>query len=116
MLDADGAPRPHCERYRRWLGEQSSERLAQKRLEADALFHRVGITFAMHGETSGTERLIPFDIVPRILPPDEWRTLQTGLAQRVRALNAFIADVYHAQEILKAEVVPAEQFLCNGQY
>jgi uncharacterized circularly permuted ATP-grasp superfamily protein len=80
------------------------------------LFHRVGITFAVYGEEAGTERLIPFDIVPRIIPASEWRTLAAGLKQRVRALNAFIKDIYHGQEILQSGRIPAEQVLCNGQY
>jgi len=116
MLDADGRPRPHCRRYWNWLDEQPGERLAHKRAEADALFHRVGITFAVYGENAGTERLIPFDIVPRIIPVDEWRVLEAGLKQRVRALNAFIKDVYHNQEILQAGKIPAEQVLTNTQY
>ena len=108
MFDLEGAPRPHCRPYCDWLYEQPAERLAQKRTEADALFHRLGITFAVHGENEGTERLIPFDVVPRILPAQEWAKLEAGLKQRVRALNAFIADIYHDQQILKAGVVPAE--------
>ena len=116
MLDTAGTPRVHCRSYWSWLDEQPSERLAQKRAEADALFHRVGITFAVYGENAGTERLIPFDIVPRILPADEWTKLEAGLKQRVRALNAFIADIYHDQRILQAGVIPAEQVLCNAQY
>jgi uncharacterized circularly permuted ATP-grasp superfamily protein len=116
MLDALGEPRPHCARYCSWLGEQPAERLAHKRAEADALFHRVGITFAVYGENAGTERLIPFDIVPRILPLEEWTALEAGLKQRVRALNAFVSDVYHGQEILRSGTVPPEQILCNTQY
>ena len=116
MLDAAGAPRPHCATYARWLAEQPELRLAQKRAEADALFHRVGITFAVYGEDEGTERLIPFDIVPRVLPADEWSKLAAGLRQRVQALNAFIADVYHEQNILRAKRMPAEAILCNAQY
>src|SRR5262249_20421331 len=116
MLDAIGTPRVHCQTYWNWLDEQPPELLAQKRAEADALFHRVGITFAVYGENAGTERLIPFDIVPRILPADEWTRLEAGLKQRIRALNAFIADIYHDQRILRAEVIPAEQVLCNAQY
>jgi uncharacterized circularly permuted ATP-grasp superfamily protein len=116
MLDAEGTPRPHCRGYWNWLEEQPDERLAHKRAEADALFHRVGITFAVYGENAGTERLIPFDIVPRIIPVEEWRALEAGLKQRVRALNAFIRDVYHEQEILKAGKIPAEQVLTNAQY
>jgi uncharacterized circularly permuted ATP-grasp superfamily protein len=116
MLHAQGAPRPHCGHYWSWLESQPQGRLAQKRAEADALFHRVGITFAVYGENAGTERLIPFDIVPRILPLQEWRALEAGLKQRVRALNAFIRDVYHDQEILKAGRIPPAQILTNAQY
>src|SRR3984957_5259631 len=116
MFDAEGPPRAHCRHYCDWLNEQPSERLAQKRTEADALFHRLGITFAVYGENAGTERLIPFDVVPRILPANEWAQLEAGIKQRVRALNAFVADIYHDQEILKAGVVPAEQILNNAQY
>jgi uncharacterized circularly permuted ATP-grasp superfamily protein len=116
MQQADGAAREHCQPYRNWLSAQPGERIAQKRAEADALFHRLGITFAVYGENEGTERLIPFDLVPRILPAEEWRTLELGLKQRVRALNAFLADVYHDQEILRAGRVPAEPVLCNAQY
>jgi len=116
MLDVAGAPRTHCRQYYEWLREQPAEQLARKRTEADALFHRLGITFAVYGENEGTERLIPFDIVPRILPAAEWQRLEAGLKQRVRALNAFLADVYHEQRILKARLVPPEQILCNPQY
>ena len=116
MFDAEGTPRAHCRHYCDWLHEQPSERLVQKRAEADALFHRLGITFAVYGENAGTERLIPFDVVPRILPAHEWARLEAGIKQRVRALNAFVADIYHDQEILKAGVVPAEQILGNAQY
>ena len=115
MFDAGGTPRAHCRHYCDWLHGQPTERLAQKRAEADALFHRLGITFAVYGENAGTERLIPFDIVPRILPANEWALLEAGIKQRVRALNAFIADIYHDQKILKAGVVPGEQILGNAQ-
>jgi uncharacterized circularly permuted ATP-grasp superfamily protein len=116
MLDGDGAARAHCAAYCSWLAAQPAERLAQKRAEADALFHRLGITFAVYGENAGTERLIPFDIVPRIIPADEWTRLEAGLKQRVRALNAFICDVYHDQNILRDGVIPPERVLCNLQY
>jgi uncharacterized circularly permuted ATP-grasp superfamily protein len=116
MALADGTTRAHYLRYAEWLTRQPAERLAQKRAEADALFHRVGITFAVYGQDEGAERLIPFDIVPRVMPLEEWIRLETGLKQRVRALNAFIHDIYHDQQILKAGVIPAEQVLCNSQY
>jgi len=108
MYLKEGAGRAHYLRYAQWLEDQPAERLAQKRAEADALFHRVGITFAVYGQEEGAERLIPFDIVPRVLPREEWIRLETGLKQRVRALNAFIHDIYHDQQILKAGVIPAE--------
>src|SRR5271170_7707929 len=110
MYLGERAARSHYLRYAQWLNDQPEERLTQKRAEADALFHRVGITFAVYGQEEGAERLIPFDIVPRVLP------LESGLKQRVRALNAFIHDIYHDQQILKAGVIPAEQVLCNSQY
>jgi uncharacterized circularly permuted ATP-grasp superfamily protein len=116
MLLPDGSHRGHYRAYGTWLQAQSPDRLARRRAEADSLFHRVGITFAVYGEDEGTERLIPFDVVPRILPADEWQLLEAGLRQRVRALNAFLADVYHGQEVLRAGVVPAELILCNAQY
>jgi uncharacterized circularly permuted ATP-grasp superfamily protein len=116
MYPCDGAARSHYQGYSEWLESQPTERLAQKRAEADALFHRVGITFAVYGQEEGAERLIPFDIVPRIVPLDEWMCLESGLKQRVRALNAFIHDIYHEQRILKAGVIPPEQVLCNSQY
>ncbi|HRP96632.1 MAG TPA: circularly permuted type 2 ATP-grasp protein [Rhodocyclaceae bacterium] len=116
MTDERGAVRPHYAAYAAWLAEMPAERIAQKRAEADALFHRYGITFAVYGEDAGTERLIPFDIIPRIIPADEWRTLADGLRQRVRALNAFLHDIYHEQRILAAGHVPAEQVLNNAQY
>jgi uncharacterized circularly permuted ATP-grasp superfamily protein len=115
MLAPDGA-RDHYRQYQAWLDAQSPDRLARRRAEADSLFHRVGITFAVYGEDEGTERLIPFDVVPRILPSDEWQRLEAGLRQRVRALNAFLNDVYHGQDILRAGVIPPELILCNAQY
>jgi uncharacterized circularly permuted ATP-grasp superfamily protein len=108
--------RPHYAPYAAWLEGMPGERIAEKCAEADALFRRAGITFAVYGEESGTERLIPFDIVPRIIPADEWAHLQHGLRQRVSALNAFLHDVYHDQDILRAGKIPAEQVLCNSQY
>jgi len=116
MFDADGRVRPHYAAYQSWLGDMPPERINAKRAEADALFHRVGITFAVYGEEDGAERLIPFDIIPRIIPAHEWQQLSDGLRQRVRALNAFLGDIYHGQEILGAGLIPETQVLCNVQY
>ena len=112
----DGSQRAHYRGYCTWLQSQAADRLARRRAEADSLFHRVGITFAVYGEDEGSERLIPFDIVPRILPAAEWRQLEAGLRQRVQALNAFLRDVYHSQDILRCGRIPAELILCNAQY
>jgi uncharacterized circularly permuted ATP-grasp superfamily protein len=112
----EGAVRPHYERFQHWLGRQGSETMARKRAEADLLFRRVGITFAVNGDLSGTERLIPFDLIPRIIPADEWALLEAGLRQRVKALNLFLHDVYHERHIVRAGVIPAEQVYTNAQY
>jgi len=116
MYTADGQVRPPYSVYAGWLAREPEDALRQKRAEADSLFHRVGITFAVYGEEDGNERLIPFDIVPRILSADEWRQLAAGLRQRVKALNAFIADIYHGHEILRAGIISPEQIICNPQY
>jgi uncharacterized circularly permuted ATP-grasp superfamily protein len=114
------AVRDHYAPYQRWLADQSDERMRARREEAEVIFRRVGITFAVYGakdeDGAGTERLIPFDLIPRIIPASEWQWMQRGLRQRVTALNRFIHDVYHRQEILKSGVVPAEQVLNNAQY
>ena len=106
-----GTVREHCAPLAQWLADLPPERLAAKRREADLLFHRVGITFAVYGDESGAERLIPFDTIPRVIPKAEWETLAAGLRQRVLALNRFLHDIYHRQEILKAGVIPAEKRL-----
>ncbi len=117
MYSEGGAEvRAHYREFERWLSEQPADIVARKRVEADLIFRRVGITFAVYGSDAGTERLIPFDIVPRIIPPGEWSHLQQGLKQRVQALNLFIHDIYHEQNIVKAGVIPAEQILSNAQY
>jgi uncharacterized circularly permuted ATP-grasp superfamily protein len=112
----DGAIRQHYQPFADWLADTPPDRIAQKRAEADIVFHRVGITFAVYGEESGTERLIPFDIVPRIIPASEWLMLAQGLRQRVKTLNAFLHDIYHDQEILKAGIIPPEKVIGNAQY
>jgi uncharacterized circularly permuted ATP-grasp superfamily protein len=112
--------RPHYRSYLDWLNRQDDSSMRARREEAEMIFRRVGITFAVYGDKdedgAGTERLIPFDLIPRVIPAQEWRDMQKGLVQRVTALNHFIHDVYHAQEILKAGVVPTEQVLHNAQF
>ena len=116
MNTPDGQTRGHYASYAHWLDSTPPEVIARKREEAELAFHKVGITFAVYGEEGGTERLIPFDIVPRIIPADEWRMVEAGLRQRVKALNAFLHDIYHDQEILKAGRIPTEQVLGNALF
>jgi uncharacterized circularly permuted ATP-grasp superfamily protein len=114
--DGLSAVRGHYHEFEAWLSEQSPQTIANKRAEADLTFRRVGITFAVYGNDAGTERLIPFDIIPRIIPAAEWAQLEAGLVQRVKTLNMFIHDIYHDQNIVKAGVIPAEQIFKNAQY
>ena len=116
MRDAQGAVRPHYRAFEDWLQRTPPEQVAHKRREAEISFHRVGITFSVYGEDSGTERLIPFDIVPRIVPAAEWRMLEAGLRQRVHALNLFLGDVYGPQRILRDGRIPAALVLDNSEY
>jgi uncharacterized circularly permuted ATP-grasp superfamily protein len=120
MNTAAGAVRPQYGVYADWLKRQPAEAMRSRRAEAEMIFRRVGITFAVYGakdeDGAGTERLIPFDLIPRVIPGAEWKRMEDGLRQRVTALNRFIHDVYHDQEILKAGVVPAEQVLNNAQF
>ena len=120
-MRADGQTvREHYRGYHRWLAQQPNDVMLSRREEAEVIFRRVGITFAVYGakdeDGHGNERLIPFDLIPRVIPSHEWAEMEKGLAQRVAALNRFIHDVYHGQEIIKAGHVPAEQILKNAQF
>ncbi len=99
-----------------WLQKVPQRELEFRRREAELIFRRVGITFAVYSEGGDPERLIPFDIVPRVLSASEWSRLKRGLVQRVRALNAFVHDVYHDQEILRAGRIPAASVLGNPAF
>jgi uncharacterized circularly permuted ATP-grasp superfamily protein len=112
MRAEDGVRAAYAE-IERWLRATPREQLDRKRREAELLFRRIGITFAVYGEGGDPERLIPFDIIPRIIARSEWERLSGGLRQRVRALNAFLADVYGPQEILKAGRIPSALVLEN---
>lgn len=115
---ADGKQdvRDHYRHFSSWLATQSPEMIARKRAEADLIFRRVGITFAVYGNEAGTEKVIPFDIIPRMITAAEWAHMEAGLVQRVRALNMFIHDIYHEQNIIKAGIMPPEQIFRNAQY
>ncbi len=116
MSDERAGVRAHYRGLDQWLRDTPAERIRAKRAEADVAFSKVGITFAVYGEGEGVERLIPFDVIPRIIPAAEWQQLAAGLRQRVHALNAFLHDIYHDQAILRAGRIPAAQVLGNSQY
>jgi uncharacterized circularly permuted ATP-grasp superfamily protein len=119
MPPANGASlatRDHYRNYFQWLNSSPEQTLTQRRAQADLLFRRIGITFTVYGDEGGTERLIPSDVIPRIITADEWDYLERGLAQRVRAINLFLADIYHEQKILNAGLIPKEQILGNAQF
>ncbi|HRW15770.1 MAG: circularly permuted type 2 ATP-grasp protein [Rhodobacteraceae bacterium] len=108
--------RPAYAKLLDWVESTSPEALSQKQRQAEALFRRIGITFAVYGEGGDTERLIPFDMMPRVFTEYEWRRLERGVKQRARALNAFLYDVYHRAEITRAGIIPADLVFRNEAY
>ncbi len=116
MTLADGSNRPGYTLLKRWLEATSAESLANRRLEAELLFRRIGITFAVYGQNDAEERIIPFDIIPRVITRTEWQRLALGLEQRVRAINMFLKDIYGPAEILRAGVVPEDLIYRNPYY
>jgi uncharacterized circularly permuted ATP-grasp superfamily protein len=113
MKGTDGMLRPAYGELSSWLAEVPPDVLDYRRREAEVLFRRIGITFAVYGEADAQERLIPFDVLPRILSAAEWDILRAGLEQRIKAINHYIHDVYHRREILKAGVVPEDLVFQN---
>ena len=116
MVTANGDIRSSYKGIAEWLAAQPKGGLKQKAKDAEAIFRRLGITFAVYGSNESNERLIPFDIVPRIISAAEWRKLERGIEQRVRAMNAFLHDIYHRQEIIRAGRVPEALILQNSAF
>jgi uncharacterized circularly permuted ATP-grasp superfamily protein len=115
MCRSNGVRGPY-DRYHAWFNQQDVARLAQKSEEAERFFRRTGITFNVYGQDDAEERLIPFDLIPRILSNREWSTLARGVDQRVRAINAFLHDIYNRQEILRAGIVPISVIAQNDAF
>ena len=115
MTSERGVRAPYAA-YEEWFARQDNARLAKKHREAEAFFRRTGITFNVYGQADAEERLIPFDLVPRILSAQEWMRLSRGVDQRVRAINAFLHDIYNRQEILRAGIVPLELIAENDAF
>jgi uncharacterized circularly permuted ATP-grasp superfamily protein len=116
MGDAKGGARRPYGQVAHWLKALSRKDADQAKREAENIFRRQGITFAVYGDGEASERLIPFDIIPRVFSSREWRKLSAGLEQRVRALNAFLHDIYHRQEIIRAGRVPAQVIVQNAAF
>ena len=116
MRNADGSVRDPYIALDAWLKDQPPDALSLMAADAEGIFRRLGITFAVYGSNEGTEKLIPFCVIPRIISASEWRWLSRGIEQRVRALNAFLHDIYHRQEILKAGRIPEKLILQNSAF
>ncbi len=113
MNGPGGDLRPAYQELSRWLKETPPDALEYRRQEAELLFRRIGITFAVYGDAEAQERLIPFDVIPRIMSAKEWTLLEKGLKQRVRALNMFLRDIYHGRDILRANIIPDDLIFQN---
>src|SRR5882724_276139 len=113
MKGTDGQVRAPYSELAGWLGDVRPDVLDYRRREAELLFRRIGITFAVYGEADSTERLIPFDVIPRILGAKEWDLLRRGLEHRVKAINEYLRDVYGRREVLRAGVVPEDLVFQN---
>ena len=106
-VEPDGAARPHYENLLRHLDEMTSSALVEREAIRDAAFRSAGITFTVYGEGEGIERTFPMDLVPRIIPSDEWAHLEAGLVQRVTALNRFLDDLYVGERaVIKDGIIP----------
>ena len=116
MHDGAGGVRSAYDGFAEWYDRQNPEWLRRKDREAEGVFRRTGITFNVYGEDAAEERLIPFDMIPRIITANEWRKLSRGIEQRVRALNAFLHDLYHRQEIVRSGRLPERLLQGNEAY
>jgi uncharacterized circularly permuted ATP-grasp superfamily protein len=116
MMSGPGGVRNAYQSYSDWLDAQAKPNLHRKAADAERVFRRTGITFAVYGDEQDDERLIPFDIIPRIISGNEWRRLAQGIEQRVLAINAFLDDIYHRQEIIKAGRIPVELISQNEAF
>lgn len=116
MRGSDGGARAPYADFAEWFAGEAPDHLRSKALEAEAFFRKTGITFNVYGAAEADERLIPFDIVPRIVSAREWRRLSKGIEQRVRAINAFLHDIYHRQEILRAGRIPVSLIAENEAF
>src|SRR5271157_3392011 len=111
MYAKGGEVRPHYRLLADRLARLAIPEFERRRAAVDLAFLRRGVTFTVYNDAEGTERIFPFDLIPRIIPATEWSRLEAGLIQRITALNLFLHDLYHEQKILKDNVIPAAQIL-----
>ncbi|WP_196259462.1 circularly permuted type 2 ATP-grasp protein [Pelagibacterium limicola] len=116
MLNADGSVRDPYRILADWVQSQPKTALKQLAADAETIFRRLGITFAVYGSNESTERLIPFDVIPRVISANEWRRLEKGIEQRVKALNMFLFDLYHNQDIIRAGRIPEKLIIQNEAF
>jgi uncharacterized circularly permuted ATP-grasp superfamily protein len=115
MVDESGETRPHYKKFRNLFQGLPPEEFEHRRQSVDLAFLRQGITFSVYGDAQGTEKIFPFDLIPRIIPAREWDHLERGLTQRITALNLFLHDIYHDQKIIKDGVIPA-YYILSGRH
>ena len=108
MFDVESRPRSGCGLLARTLAALPGAEVARRQRAAERAMLHMGITFSVYGDNAGTEKILPFDLVPRVVPASEWAAIEKGLAQRARALNLFIDDVYHSRRIVADGIVPRE--------
>ena len=111
MFAADGSVRPHYQPVQSQFQEIGEAEYAHKQTAVELSFMRGGVTFTVYNDSAGTERIFPFDCVPRIIPSNEWDVIERGLIQRITALNLFLHDIYHDQKILRDRTIPAQVIL-----
>src|SRR5690242_16478786 len=116
MFESDGYARPHVQLLLETIESLSDGQLLRYKHAAERLLLQLGITFNVYGDSAGTERIFPFDLIPRIIPSAEWEHIERGLKQRIHALNLFINDIYHEQKILRDGVIPREVILSAASY
>ena len=116
LKDADGQYRPAAQAVGDWLDNTSMDAINHLNEQAENIFYRKGVTFTVYSDAENIERMIPFDIIPRIIAASEWKQIEAGCKQRITALNAFLHDIYHDQAIMKADVVPASYVYASGCY
>src|ERR1019366_44972 len=116
LFDRKGQPHEHCRALVQWLGQMDVGEFQERRQNAELVFINQGITFSVYSDRRGVEKIFPFDLMPRPVAAQEWQLLESGLLQRIKAINLFLYDVYHDRRILREGVVPEELVLNSKCY